>query len=57
MEKTRKSYKAVMTIGFLMIVIGVIARAGAGEYWGSFLGFTGLAIFLFGRFLAWWDKG
>lgn len=57
MEKTRKAFKLLMTIGFLMIVVGVIARAGAGEYWGSFLGFTGFAVFALGKFLSWWDRG
>ncbi|EWS53321.1 hypothetical protein [Methylibium sp. T29] len=54
---TPKPLKALQTVGFVLLVIGVIARAGAGEYWGTGLAMLGLALFFLGRFLAWWKNG
>jgi hypothetical protein len=56
-ERTPKTFKALQLIGFLMIFVGVIARAGAGEYWGSFLALTGFVVWALGKALAWWRTG
>lgn len=56
-EMTPKPLKALQTLGFVLLVVGVIARAGAGEYWGTGLAMLGLALFFLGRFLAWWKNG
>ena len=56
-EPTPKSFKALMTAGFLLLVIGVIARAGVGEIWGTGLALFGFGLFVLGRFLAWWRNG
>ena len=56
-QQTGKKFKALQLIGFACIAIGVIARAGAGEYWGTALAMLGAILFAAGRVLAWWKHG
>lgn len=56
-ERTPKPLKAVQLIGLIMLFLGVAVRAGAGEYWGSFMAFTGFSIWVIGKTLAWWHNG
>jgi hypothetical protein len=54
---TPKSLKALPLLGVLLLLVGVIARAGAGEYWGTALALLGTLLFALGRVLAWWKNG
>lgn len=56
-ERTPKPIKAIQTVGFLALVMGVIVRAGTGEYWGTVVGVIGLLVYFLGKFLAWWKNG
>ena len=56
-QQTGNKFKALQLIGFACIAIGVIARAGAGEYWGTALATLGVILFAAGRVLAWWKHG
>jgi hypothetical protein len=48
-----KAWKITQVVGFLLLVIGVIARAGAGEYWGTGLALVGVIVLAIGRVGAW----
>jgi hypothetical protein len=56
-QRTPKPYKAAQLLGFLLIAVGVIARAGAGEFWGTGLALLGVLVFACGRVAAWWRNG
>lgn len=48
-----KAWKITQIVGFLLLAIGVIARAGAGEYWGTGLAMLGVVVYAVGRVGAW----
>lgn len=48
-----KPWKIAQIVGFLLLVVGVIARAGAGEYWGTGLAMVGVLVLAVGRVGAW----
>lgn len=54
---TPKTLKALQLVGFALLAVGVIARAGAGEFWGMWLAVIGVAMLAIGRLLAWWKNG
>lgn len=54
---TPKPLKALQLAGVLLILVGVIARAGAGEYWGTAAALLGGVLFTLGKVLAWWKLG
>ena len=56
-QQPGKKFKALQLTGFACIAIGVIARAGAGEYWGTALAMLVVILFAAGRVLAWWKHG
>lgn len=51
--KTPPWMKLLQLVGVLLLLVGVIARAGAGEYWGTALALFGVLLFAVGRVLAW----
>lgn len=48
-----KAWKIIQIIGFLALITGVIARAGAGEYWGTGLAMAGVIVLAIGRVGTW----
>ena len=54
---TPKAFKALQLIGVVLLLLGVIARAGAGELWGTAVAMLGVLMFALGRVLAWWKLG
>lgn len=54
---TPKPLKALQLGGVLLLLLGVIARAGAGEYWGTAVAMLGVVLYALGRVLAWWKLG
>lgn len=48
-----KAWKITQIVGFLLLVVGVIAAAGAGEHWGYGLAMLGVLVLAVGRVGAW----
>lgn len=48
-----KAWKITQIIGFLLLAVGVIARAGAGAEWGTALGMLGVIVYAVGRVGTW----
>lgn len=48
-----KAMKIAQLVGFLVLAIGVIIRAGAGEYYGTFIALIGVLIYAVARVAAW----
>ncbi len=57
MEQTRKKSKAVMTVGVIVLLAGVVlAVADQGELGGTLM-LAGFAAYAFGRWATWWQQG
>lgn len=56
-ELTPKVYKIVQLVGVLLLLLGVIIRAGAGEYYGIWLVMIGVILYAGGRIGAWLARG
>jgi RNA polymerase subunit RPABC4/transcription elongation factor Spt4 len=56
-QQTAKKYKVLQLVGVLVLLFGVIVRAGTGEYWGTAVAMLGLLLFVAGRLGAWWRHG
>jgi hypothetical protein len=54
---TPKKFKALQLGGVLLLLLGVIVRAGTGEYWGTGVAVLGVLLYALGRVLAWWKLG
>lgn len=54
---TRMAYKLLQLVGVLLLLVGVAARTGAGEFWGAHLAVVGLMMFTVGRIAAWLHHG
>lgn len=48
-----KAWKITQLVGFLILIVGVIIRAGTGEYYGTGLTLLGVIVFAAGRVGAW----
>lgn len=48
-----KKLKIAQVIGILILLLGVIIRAGAGEYYGTALAVLGILIYAVARVTAW----
>jgi hypothetical protein len=48
-----KKLKIAQVIGILMLLVGVIIRAGAGEYYGIWLVMFGIIIYATARIWSW----
>lgn len=55
--KTPMWTKLLQLVGVALLLVGVIARAGADEYWGVGLALLGLVLFAVGRIAAWLKVG
>jgi hypothetical protein len=55
--KTPLWMKLVQLIGLVLLLLGVIARAAAGEFWGTWLAIIGFLLFATGRVSAWLKVG
>jgi hypothetical protein len=55
--RTRLTYKLLQLFGVLVLLFGVVVRAGTGEYWGTAVALLGLLIFIIGRIAAWLRHG
>jgi hypothetical protein len=49
--------KLLHLTGVVLLLFGVIARAGAGEFWGRWLAVVGFLLFAAGRVIAWLKVG
>jgi hypothetical protein len=49
--------KLLQLTGIVLLLLGVVARAGAGEFWGTLLAAMGFLLFLVGRVIAWIKVG
>ncbi len=47
------TWKLAQLIGVLLLLVGVAARTGLGEFWGTWLAVTGTAAFAVARVGAW----
>lgn len=56
-ELTAKKWKAMQLIGVALLIIGVVARIGTGDYWWVGVAVIGLIVYALGRVLAWWNHG
>lgn len=56
-EKTHKLFKSWQALGFILIVVGVVARIGSGEVAWSMLAMLGFVLWLGGKVGAWWRSG
>ena len=56
-EQTGKKYKAIQTVGVLMICASTVACVGHNIAATSFLGGVGMIVWIAGRVGAWWDHG
>lgn len=54
---TPKPIKALQLVGFLLLALGVIVRAGSGEFWGTWVALIGFLLYALGRVAAWWRNG
>ncbi|WP_158100963.1 hypothetical protein [Variovorax sp. JS1663] len=54
---TPKPLKLLQLAGVLLLLLGVIVRAGTGELWGTATALLGAVLFTAGRVLAWWKNG
>lgn len=48
-----KKLKIAQVVGILILLLGVIIRAGAGEYYGMWLVVFGIMIYATARIAAW----
>lgn len=51
-----KKFKIAQLIGILLLLVGVIIRAGTGEFYGMWLVVIGLLIYTAARVWAWIAK-
>lgn len=56
-QQTAKSYKAIQTLGALVMIGSVVGCMNGQVGIGSAAGFFGFLLYLGGRFGAWWDHG
>ena len=56
-ELTAKKWKATQLVGIALLLVGVAARIGTGDYWWSALALFGVFVYALGRILAWWNHG
>ena len=52
-----KTLKIIQLVGFLLLALGVIIRAGAGEYYGAVIAFFGFFVYVTARVIAWIQSG
>ena len=57
MQPTPKPLKALQLVGVLLLILGVIVRAGTGEFVGTWLAIGGALLYAVGRVAAWWTNG
>lgn len=57
MELTPKRYKITQLVGVLLLLLGVVIRAGAGEYYGMWFVIVGVILYAVGRIGAWLARG
>lgn len=50
---TLKHWKIIQIVGFLALALGVVVRAGSGEYWGTGVAMLGVLVYAIGRVGAW----
>lgn len=55
--KTPMWMKLLQLVGVLLLLVGVAGRAGADEFWGTWLALIGLLLFAAGRVAAWLKTG
>jgi hypothetical protein len=48
-----KAWKVTQLVGVLLLLFGVIVRAGAGEFWGTGVAVFGVLVFAVGRVAGW----
>lgn len=48
-----KTWKIVQLVGVLVLLLGVIIRAGTGEYYGTGLAVLGVLVFAVSRVAGW----
>lgn len=48
-----KAWKIVQLAGVLILLLGVIIRAGTGEYYGTGVALLGVVLYATGRVTAW----
>jgi len=48
-----KAWKILQLVGVLVLLLGVIVRAGTGEYYGTGLAVLGVLLFAIGRIGGW----
>lgn len=48
-----KKLKIAQVIGILLLLLGVIVRAGAGEFYGMYLVLLGILVYAVARVAAW----
>ena len=48
-----KAAKIAQVVGFLTLAVGVIIRAGAGEYYGTAIAMLGVLIYAAARVTTW----
>ena len=48
-----QSLKIIQIVGFILLMLGVIIRAGAGEYYGTVIAVVGVLIYATGKVGAW----
>lgn len=56
-ELTPKRYKITQLVGVLLLLLGVIIRAGTGEYYGMWFVVLGVLLYAVGRIGAWLARG
>lgn len=48
-----KVWKITQIVGFLLLALGVVIRAGAGEFYGTWMAVIGLLVWAAGKTGAW----
>ncbi|WP_236235049.1 hypothetical protein [Pseudomonas tohonis] len=57
MELTSKRFKAMMAVGVIAILVGVVWSMANSAGGGFLLMVGGFFLYVLGRFLAWWNHG
>ncbi|WP_236247084.1 hypothetical protein [Pseudomonas tohonis] len=57
MELTSKRFKAMMAVGVIAILVGVVWSMANSAGGGFLLMVGGFFLYVLGRFLAWWYHG
>lgn len=52
-DAAMRRWKVVQLVGILILLTGVVLRAGAGEVYGTGIGAVGVLIFAIGRIAGW----